>query len=198
MYGKLQMEYRLTKDQLLDILAGWNRFLKRRVRMIACGGTAMTLIGVKQSTKDVDFMVPEEKEYRYLIKILKNIGYEQVTDAGWQRNDEQFRFDLFRGNRIHTTTLLESPLVEGRHTLMMEYSQLYIGILNDYDLIASKLMRGEPVDYEDCLMLAMYRKKQLDLNHLKAHWHEMIDYEIAEDRIRPYLNTFLERLNERE
>jgi hypothetical protein len=40
-------------------------------------------------------------------------------------------------------------------------------------------MRGEPVDYEDCLMLAMYRKKQLDLNHLKAHWHEMIDYEIA-------------------
>ena len=40
------MEYRLDKDRLLDILGEWNRFLKRKVRLIACGGTAMTLIGV--------------------------------------------------------------------------------------------------------------------------------------------------------
>jgi hypothetical protein len=52
------MGYRLDKIRLLDILGGWNRFLKRKVHLIACGGTAITLIGVKPSTKDVDFMIP--------------------------------------------------------------------------------------------------------------------------------------------
>jgi hypothetical protein len=190
------MQYRLTKEQLLDILAGWNSFLKRRVRLIACGGTAMTLTGVKPSTKDVDFMVPEEKEYQYLIRVLRNLGYKQVTAAGWQREEEIFRFDLFRGNRIHTTELLESPLQEQRHISMMEYSYLYVGILNDYDLIASKLIRGAPVDYDDCLRLAKYRGRDLDIERLETHWHEMIDYEIGEDRIRLHLQTFLERLQE--
>jgi len=55
------MEYRLDKDRLLDIMGEWNRFLKRKVHLIACGGTAMTLIGVKPSTKDVDFIAPKER-----------------------------------------------------------------------------------------------------------------------------------------
>ena len=52
------MEYKIDKKALLEILEQWNRFLKRRVHLIACGGTAMTLLGVKASTKDVDFMIP--------------------------------------------------------------------------------------------------------------------------------------------
>ena len=64
------MEYRLGKEQLLNIMVEWNRFLKRRVHLIACGGTAMTLLGVKPSTKDIDFMIPSIKEYAYLIKQL--------------------------------------------------------------------------------------------------------------------------------
>jgi len=37
------MEYRLNKDSLLENLSGWNSFLKRKVHLVACGGTAMTL-----------------------------------------------------------------------------------------------------------------------------------------------------------
>ena len=79
------MEYRLDKNRLLDILREWNRFLKRKVHLIACGGTAMTLIGVKPSTKDIDFMVPVEREHDYLIKQLKALGYKQATGSGWKR-----------------------------------------------------------------------------------------------------------------
>ncbi len=58
LYEKVQMEYRLGKEQLLNIMVEWNRFLKRKVNLIACGGTAMTLLDVKPSTKDIDFMIP--------------------------------------------------------------------------------------------------------------------------------------------
>ena len=67
------MEYRIDKQTLFDVMEQWNSFLRRKVHLIACGGTAMTLLQVKPSTKDVDFMIPKANEYDYLIKILKTL-----------------------------------------------------------------------------------------------------------------------------
>ena len=74
----VQNTYRLDKKELIDNLREWNRYLKRKVHLIACGGTAMTLLGVKASTKDVDFMVPDIREYNYLTKQLPALGYKQT------------------------------------------------------------------------------------------------------------------------
>jgi pantothenate kinase len=79
------MDYRLDKQTLLDVLGQWNRFFRRKIHLIACGGTALTLMDVKASTKDVDFMVPNEPEYRYLIRTLKDLDYRQKTGSGWQK-----------------------------------------------------------------------------------------------------------------
>lgn len=194
----VQNTYRLNKNELIDNLRAWNSVLRRKVRMIACGGTAMTLLGIKASTKDVDFMVPDIGEYNYLTKQLPAMGYKQTNGPGWQRKGEVFHFDIFRGNNIHTTGLLESPLEEGRNSLMIELSHLYIGILNDYDLISSKLMRGTRVDYEDCVMLATAHKDVLDLERLTAHFHKMVSYDVAEERLKPNIGHFLELLREGE
>ena len=89
-------KYRIDRAGLLDTLAAWDSFLKRKVRLIACGGTAMTLLGIKESTKDIDLIVPVEKEHDYLMKILPGLGYKHVTGWGWAR-DDGFVFDLFQG-----------------------------------------------------------------------------------------------------
>ncbi|MGK2907468.1 MAG: DUF6036 family nucleotidyltransferase [Desulfuromonadales bacterium] len=194
----VQNEYRLDKNELLDHMRAWNRILKRKVHLIACGGTAMTLLGVKESTKDVYFMVPDTREHNYLMKQLPAMGYTQANGQGWQRKGEIFHFDIFRGNNIHTTGLLLSPLEDGRNSVLKEISHLYIGILNDYDLITSKLMRGTRVDFEDCLRLATAHKDELDLKKLVAHFHEMVSYDVAEERLRPNIDHFLERLRKGE
>jgi len=191
------MEYRLDKNRLLDIMGDWNRFLKRKVHLIACGGTAMTLIGIKVSTKDVDFMVPKVREYDYLIKQLKALGYKPAAGPGWKHEGEGFQFDIFCGNRIHTTELLGSPLAKGRHSILMEFSHLYIGILNDYDLIASKLMRGIPVDFEDCLSLVEAHRERIDIDRLIRHFNELVSYDVAEQRLRPNIDHLLALLQER-
>lgn len=191
------MLLRLDKNQLLDIMGEWNRFLKRSVHLVACGGTAMTLLGVKPSTKDVDFMTPSIKEYNYLVKQLQALGYRQSTGSGWKREGDIFRFDIFRGNRIHTTELLDSPLEEGGNTVLVQYSHLYIGILNDYDLICSKLMRGTMVDFEDCLMLADAHKDKIDFERLIQHFNELLLYEVAEVRLRPNIAYFMDQLRDK-
>jgi hypothetical protein len=190
------MEYRIDKKELIDQLRTWNQFFKLKVHLIACGGTAMTLLGVKASTKDVDFMVPEIREYKYLTSQLSDMGYKRATGPGWKREGDVFHFDLFQGNRIHTTGLLESPLTEGHNRPMIELSHLYVGILNDYDLISSKLMRGTQVDFNDCVMLAKAHKDELDLEKLIAHYNKMVSYDVAEKRLRPNIDHFLGLLRE--
>jgi len=112
------MEYRLTTSELFETLTQWGKFVKRKVHLIACGGTAMTLLGIKASTKDVDFMVPVPSEWTYLRKVLSDLGYKPATGMGLKRDDEPYVFDLFCGNKIHTTELLESPLEEKNHILI--------------------------------------------------------------------------------
>ncbi len=143
-------------------------------------------------------MVPVLKEHKYLIRHLEEAGYQQKTGSGWSREADIFTFDLFRENRIHTTELLASPLQPGRHRLLQEFSRIYVGILNDYDLIVSKLMRGTTVDFEDCLGLAMAHRNEIDIEELTEHFHKMVSYDVAEDRIKPNMEVFLGMLRDRE
>ena len=151
---------------------------------------------IKPSTKDVDFMVPRESEYKYLVKTLKSLGYRPVTGWGWSREDEPFIFDLFPGKRIHTTELLHSPLDADNHQFLYEFSRVYIGILNDYDLISSKLFRGTRVDVEDCLMLVRARRGTIDIKHLEQHFRELASYDISEDRLGKHIEYFLDLLKQ--
>lgn len=124
----------------------------------------MTLMNLKESTKDIDLIVPEEGEYRYLVKILEDMGYKHITGTGWAR-DKGLIFDLYVGKTIFTTELLESPLAEGNHISYKEFSSVYLGILNYYDLIISKLFRFTSTDLEDCLTLFKARHKEIDIEN---------------------------------
>lgn len=190
------MEYRIDKQNLLDTLAVWNGFLKRKVNLVACGGTAMTLLGIKSSTKDIDFLVPEEKEYDYLLKILKEIGYKPVTGYGWAK-DKGFIFDLFKGNRVFTTELLDSPLAKDKNIEMSQLSYIYLGVLNYYDLIISKLFRGDTVDFDDCLLLLKTKKKEISIKKLIDRFKETASYDTSEDKVNKNLTTFLKLLGDK-
>ena len=187
------MQYRIDKNTLLNILSIWDGHLRKKVHLIACGGTVLTLLNIKESTKDVDFIVPEEHEYRYLIKILKDLGYENITGAGW-RAEKGFIFDLYPGKKIFMTELLESPLKKGNNSLFKEFAHIYVGILNYYDLIISKLFRYASVDADDCMRLFKAKNKEIDMEKLKARFYETSSYDISDERNKKNFAFFLNLL----
>jgi len=191
--GENMSGYRIDKNDLLKEVSGWNRFLKKKIHLIACGGTALTILGLKESTKDIDFIVPNIDEFNYLLDILKKLGFKSVSGHGWRR-DEKYVFDLFRGKFVHTTELLESPLLEGNNIFFEEFTNVYLGILNFYDLIISKLFRGDQVDYEDCIVLYKEKKEQIDLDLLEKRYKETASYDIATDRLMVNLESFLQKI----
>jgi len=184
------MDYRIDKQALLQRISAWDGFLKRKIHLIACGGTALTLLGVKASTKDIDLILPEVDEYEYLIKILKQLGYKTASGWGWSREDG-FIFDLFRGKSVHTTELVESPLAEGNNILVKEFDRIYLGILNYYDIIISKLFRSTAVDIEDCLLLVKSKQNEIDLKLFEDRFKQTASFDVSEDRVLGHLKHFL-------
>lgn len=173
-----QMEYRETADELLATLRAWDGLITGRgkIRLLACGGTALTLLGYKESTKDVDFLVPEAGEYGRLIDFLRGAGYEHLGGYKWKRAGEAMEYDLFPGKKVFMTELLTSPLEAGGHRVIMEFNKLYLGVLNSYDLMITKLARGAEVDYQDCLTLL--RNEKLDWEKFEKRYKESAKYSI--------------------
>lgn len=184
------MEYRIDKQGLLDRISAWDSFLKRKVHLVACGGTAMTLLGVKASTKDIDLLVPNKDEHKYLVNTFQQLGYKPVSGWGWSRADG-FIFDLFRGDSVHTTQLLESPLRKGNNTLIKEFNHIYLGVLNYYDIIISKLSRGTAIDNEDCLALLKSKRSEIDFVKLEKRFIETSSYDVSEEKMIENWKHFL-------
>ncbi len=187
------MTRKIDKQGLLDSLGAWNGFLRRKVHLVACGGTALTLLDIKASTKDIDLLVPETDEYNYLLKILKDLGYKSSSGVGWAR-DDGFTFDLFRGKSVHTTELLESPIDKGNNIPVKEYSYIYLGVLNYYDLLLSKIFRGTSVDMDDCMMLMKAKAAEIDIARLSQRFKETASYDVSEDKVNNNLEHFIRLL----
>jgi len=92
---------------------------------------------------------------------------------------------------VFTTELLDSPLESGRNITLVEFSHIYVGILNYYDLIISKLFRGTRVDIDDCLALVKNKKSDIDIAQLAGRFKETASYDIAENKVNNNLDNFL-------
>lgn len=190
------MEYRIKKDELTRTLQAWDELLPGRgkIRLVACGGTALTLMGHKESTKDVDFLVPEPEEYNHLTGFLAQAGYRQETQYGWKREGETILFDLYPGKKVYVTELLTSPLARGGSRKWKAWKKIEVSILNPADLVISKMFRGTEVDIQDSLLLLS--KEKLDFRKLQARYRETAKYEISEEKVLRNLELLLKRWRE--
>jgi hypothetical protein len=92
---------------------------------------------------------------------------------------------------VHTTELLESPLEEGNNTLVKEFSHIYLGVLNDYDIIISKLFRATGVDIEDSLALLAKKKDTIDMGKLESRFKETASFDVSENGVIKNWEHFL-------
>jgi hypothetical protein len=165
-----------------------------RVRLIACGGTALTLLYIKDSTKDIDFMVPEANEYHRLMKFLKDLNYRDQGNGLAHEDDPNFIYQFWCGNKVFTTDLLDSPLEEGKHILVKRWPHIYLGALNFIDLIITKMFRGTLVDREDCV--AVFATGQINAQKLLERYSKAARYDLNPNKVMQNFVYLSERLRE--
>jgi hypothetical protein len=182
-----RLQYRFTGDDLIQTLESWEALLTFRVHLIACGGTALTLLGIKHSTKDVDFTVPKRKEYERLVAFLLKLGYEE-RGGGLSHPDQPFfLFQFWPGNRVFTTDLLHSPFEPGRHIQVREWRHLYLGVLNLIDLIITKMFRGSGPDIDDCI--SAFATGEVDAETLFHEYTQAARYDLNPKKV---MGSFLQ------
>ncbi len=188
-------QYRFSDGDLLDTLDNWDSLMNFRVRLIACGGTALTLLKIKSSTKDIDFIVPAEKQYYKLIKFLRDLVYEQKGGGLAHEDDPDFIYQFWCGNRVFTTELLYSPLDHEKHIAVRKWRHIYLGALNIIGLITTKMFRGTDTDVEDCI--AAFEAGQVDAESLLREYLDHAQYDLNPEKVRQNFVYFIERLAER-
>lgn len=149
----------ISREDLLRFLKGLDKRIKTRITMVAVGGTAMVLMGLKESTKDVDFCV-DNKKHHDLIRRL--------------RIKSDFKVDLFYGGYIFCLQLPSDYTIRAR-ALKTGLKMLNIKILSPIDVVITKSSRLNQRDIEDIKEVVSKKKISrerliLRFNEVKKSW----------------------------
>ncbi|MFH1588054.1 MAG: DUF6036 family nucleotidyltransferase [Candidatus Diapherotrites archaeon] len=125
----------IKKEGLLSLLKKVDEKLSKKITLTAVGGTALTLLNSKDSTKDIDFDLNKE-DYQEFKKILEEIPHG-------------FKIDLFEGGFIFSQQL---PSDYEEKTIAIkepEFNKIELKTLSPVDIVASKIGRLSTADEED-------------------------------------------------
>jgi hypothetical protein len=190
-------------EELFEFLEALAKLMDQKVRMYALGGTALTILGLKKSTRDIDMNIVSKKEYDYLSKIFEQAGFEKIGAYRWL-TQAGLAFDLFCCSNIVGTQLLPDCTENAKHIRSFGTIEIYTHSLQD--IIISKLARGDERDFADIKVIyqfekidnkllarryketmevsvvAMYKQKLLDLIEIKfGDWQFPLDKELIRE-----------------
>jgi len=124
----------LDKAGLLAFLKEVDRELPRKIHLIAVGGTAMTLLNLKNSTIDIDFVLDRE-EAKMFRKLL------QAFPHG-------FKIDIFSDGMVFSQQL-PRDYSEKSIPITSSLKNIQLSALHPLDIVVTKIGRLDERDIED-------------------------------------------------
>ncbi len=147
------------------------------MELFALGGTAMVLAGLKEATKDVDFLTtaPYDDIRRWFtLAGLKEESPSQICNI-WRL--KELRIDLFYGGFIVGVPL--PPDWKEISTPVRTIGKLRLFILNWYDIIITKLARSDARDIQDILVILENGK--VDFKKLTSRYYGLAETALIAD-----------------
>ena len=138
----------IDKNDLVKWLHKVDKNLKKHILVVAVGGTAMTLLGLKSSTVDVDFCVDSEDK-------------EELEAA----ISGTFKVDIFVDGYIFSEQLPDDYMSKAKE--MIEMKNITLKALSPTDIIITKAARLNARDEEDIEALAKHVDKEILVKRFK-------------------------------
>lgn len=160
---------------LTDIILEFDRYLPRKLTLIAVGGTALTLLGKKASTRDVDFCFLDKASMRSFISLAEKLGYKR---AGPNRFiGKGIAIDIYSDGYIFCVQLLNDYAKKAVKIKEMQKIDLYS--LAPMDLLITKAARFNDRDKED--MLAIIQSFDVAQKELVMRWIDTMEFSLVRD-----------------
>jgi len=146
------------KDYLGKEFQKYSFHLERPFVAYLIGGGAMAFRGLKNATKDVDFLVENAVDAAALVKTLEETGYrgrkvlapdyEQMLASAVLENDDGFRVDLFTRKVCNALELTPSMKARAKERLVYP-PNLEIRLVANEDLVLFKGITDRQGDLDD-------------------------------------------------
>jgi len=172
----------INAEALFELLTSLSKYVERDLKMYALGGTALTILSIKNSTRDVDINIESKREYDYVRRLFTDLGFEN-RGLRWL-TQEGLAFDLFWGSNIMGTNLL--PDCIGRAKLIRSFGNIILYTLPLEDIIISKLARGDIRDFDD--IKAIFEREKIDLKGLAQRYKQTMESSIVSDSRQKFLD----------
>lgn len=160
---------------LMDSLLEFNRYLPRKMKIFALGGTALTLLGKKASTRDIDFCFINENERKAFVKTLQTLGYKLYVPN--KLVGHGIAIDVYSDGYI-VCVQLPSDYAENANKIK-EMSKIDLYTLGPIDLIITKAARFNDRDKEDLAIL--FENYKIDQKELVHRWIEVMESSMVKD-----------------
>lgn len=150
---------------------------QKKIKLYAIGGTAMVIKGLKEVTKDIDFITTNDQEE--IKSILKKSGFKENRTGMvnvWF-DDNNLRLDIFYGPYIIGVDLEKDWQELSEFIEKLNQVELYV--LNWYDIIITKIARSEDRDLEDIFQIMKTQK--IDFKTLKKRYYDTADNSMIAD-----------------
>jgi len=157
----------IDKNDLLAWLKVIDKQLKTRIVLIAIGGTAMTLLGLKSSTRDIDFCI-EGKNLKIFKKIIRN---------------DKFKVDLFQDGFIFSEQL-PNDYIEKSNKIISDLINIDLRTLSLIDIIITKSARYNERDEEDIATIA--KTKKIERKELEKRFKQVKETFAGNDKDYEY------------
>ena len=172
--------------------------LPRKITVYAIGGTAITFMGLKDTTLDMDLVFENESDKDIFKETIKFLGYREIDPIkiyGTRRNQPEMltldneRFDLFVVNVID---FVFSDSMQERATEIHQFDdKLMLKVADPHDIILMKCATERVKDMDDARKI---------INNKKIEWNLLIEevkkqISLGKERAAFNLGYFLEELN---
>jgi len=161
----------IDKDELLAIIDKWNSILNKekfKIKLVAVGGTALTLLDLKTSTKDIDFTIPPSEDIGKFENLFPKVGISHIGSRRF-KTKEGLIIDIYYGGMIFTTVLPDDFLETSK--LIKDFGNISLYALSAYDVIISKLARNTVDDEQD--IKRIFENCSIDLAKLKERYKQI-------------------------
>lgn len=161
----------IDRKELVKWLRSIDRKLHKKITLVAVGGTAMTLLGLKSSTRDVDFCIKSDEK----------TDFEKVLD-------KKFKVDIFTDGYIFSEQLPADYSEKSKEIIKMK--NITLKALDPIDIIITKATRFNARDEEDIEALSKYADKE---EMLKRFNEVLKSYSGKEDEYKYHMKIILKR-----
>ena len=161
----------IDRNELVKWLRSIDKKLHSKITLIAVGGTAMTLLGLKSSTRDIDFCIKSDEKK----------DFEKALD-------KKFKIDIFSDGYIFSEQLPADYVEKSKEIAKMK--NITLKALNPVDIIITKAARFIARDEEDIEALSKY----VDKDELIKRFNEVLkSYSGKEEDYKYHFNIILKR-----